>query len=63
MQAPSPPPKSKKKAHTVESGDNLWKIARKYQVSVEDLMRTNRMDTEKLRPGKQLEIPEKSDKR
>ncbi len=63
LQAPSPPPKSKRKVHTVESGDNLWKIARKYQVSVEDLMRTNRMDTEKLRPGKQLEIPEKSDKK
>lgn len=60
FQAPTPPPqKSKKKVHTVESGDNLWKIARKYQVSVDELMRANRMDSEKLRPGKQLEIPEK----
>jgi LysM repeat protein len=57
------PAKPKKKLHTVEQGDNLWKIARKYQVSVEEIMRTNRMDTEKLRPGKQLEIPEKADKR
>lgn len=53
-------PPLKKKMHTVEPGDNLWKIARKYQVSVEELMRTNRMETEKLRPGKQLEIPEKN---
>lgn len=47
-----------KRTHTVESGDNLWKIARKYKVSVEELMRINRLDSEKLRPGKQLEIPE-----
>ncbi len=61
FQAPTPSPqKPKKKVHTVESGDNLWKIARKYQVSVDDLMRANRMDSEKLRPGKQLEIPEKT---
>lgn len=57
------PTKSKKKTHTVETGDNLWKIARKYQVSVEEIMRANRMDTEKLRPGKQLEIPDKSEKK
>lgn len=63
FQAPTPPPspeKSKKKLHTIEPGDNLWKIARKYHVSVDELMRTNRMDSEKLRPGKQLEIPEKT---
>lgn len=58
-----PSSKPKKKLHTVESGDNLWKIARKYQVSVEEIMRTNRMDTEKLRLGRQLEIPDKSEKR
>jgi len=50
---------SKRKMHTIEPGDNLWKIARKYHVSVEELMRTNRMESEKLRPGKQIEIPEK----
>lgn len=51
--------KPKKKTHVVEPGDNLWKIARKYNVSVEEIMRVNRLDTEKLRPGKQIEIPEK----
>lgn len=63
FQSPTPPPaaeKSKKKLHTIEPGDNLWKIARKYHVSVDELMRTNRMDSEKLRAGKQLEIPEKT---
>jgi LysM repeat protein len=60
---PAPlPTKAKKKLHTVEPGDSLWKIARKYHVSVEEIMRLNHLDTEKLRPGKQLEIPEKAEK-
>jgi hypothetical protein len=62
---PSPPApvKVKKKIHTVESGDNLWKIARKYHVSVNEIMRLNRMDSEKLRPGKQIEIPDRPEKK
>jgi hypothetical protein len=54
--APIPP--NPKKIHTVEPGDSLWKIARKYHVTIEELMRVNRLETEKLRPGKQLEIPD-----
>ncbi len=57
------PVKPKRKLHIVEPGDSLWKIARKYHVGIEDIMRLNQMDTEKLRPGKQLEIPEKTEKR
>jgi len=56
------PAKPKHKTHTIEPGDNLWKIARKYHVSVEEIMRINRMDSEKLRPGKQLTIPDKKQK-
>lgn len=51
-------PAPKKRTHTVEPGDNLWKIARKYAVSVEEIKRVNRLETERLRPGKQIEIPE-----
>ncbi|MES2122738.1 MAG: LysM peptidoglycan-binding domain-containing protein [Chlamydiota bacterium] len=54
------PAKAKKRYHTIQSGDNLWKIARKYQVRVDDIMRVNHLETEKLRPGKQLEIPDTS---
>ncbi len=53
------PSKAAKKIHTVELGENLWKIARKYSVTIEEIMRVNRMESEKLRVGKQLEIPEK----
>ncbi len=49
----------KKKMHTVEVGENLWKIARKYQVTIDSIIQANHLETEKLRPGKQLEIPEK----
>lgn len=61
--APAAKTKSKKKTHVIEPGDNLWKIARKYHVSVEEIMRVNRLESEKLRPGKQIEIPEKTEKR
>ncbi len=52
-----PPTPAKTKFHAIEPGDNLWKIARKYKVSVEEIKRVNHLETEKLRPGKQLEIP------
>lgn len=56
----SNPSSGKKKImHTIEFGDNLWKIARKYKVSIEELKRVNKLESEKLRIGKQLEIPEK----
>lgn len=58
--APTPTAQpAKKKYHTIEPGENLWKIARKYKVSIEEIKRVNHMDTEKLRPGKKLEIPDK----
>ncbi len=46
-----------KKLYTIEQGDNLWKIARKFHVSIDELKRVNHLETEKLKPGKQLEIP------
>ncbi len=49
---------TKKIIHTIEVGDSLWKIARKYHVTIEEIKRLNRMETEKLLPGKKLEIPE-----
>jgi len=46
-----------KKNHRVQSGENLWKIARKYKVSIDALKKANQLETDKLRPGKELVIP------
>lgn len=43
--------------HTIEPGDSLWKLSQKYKVPIETIMRLNKMETEKLRPGKTLLIP------
>lgn len=48
----------KKRFHKVESGDSLWKIARRYKVTVQALMELNQLESERLKVGKQLEIPE-----
>jgi len=52
-------PEEKKQIHVIEAGDSLWKISRKYHVSVEELKKANHLETEKLRLGKQLEIPDR----
>jgi LysM repeat protein len=43
--------------HTIESGDSLWKISRKYKVSIEELKKLNHLESEKLKVGRQLQIP------
>ncbi len=53
----APASKPNRKLYTVENGDNLWKISRKFRVSIEEIMKVNHLETERLRPGKQLEIP------
>lgn len=46
-----------KRLHLVQEGESLWKIARRYHVTVEELMKFNHLDSDKLRPGRTLEIP------
>ncbi len=55
--APAALPVKGKRMHIVQSGENLWKIARKYKVSIDALRKANHLDTDKLRPGKELIIP------
>jgi len=44
--------------HIVESGDTLFSIARKYHVSLRDLMKLNGIvPTDVIRPGQELKIP------
>ncbi len=52
-----PVPVAQKRFHIVQQGDSLWKIARKYQTTVLALKQHNKLDTDRLRPGKKLEIP------
>jgi LysM repeat protein len=48
------------KIHLVQRGDSLWKISRKYKVSIEQLKKVNRLKTDFLQPGIALVIPEKA---
>lgn len=48
----------RKRLYTIEAGDSLWKISRKFHVSIDSLIQANALETEKLRPGKQLIIPD-----
>ena len=45
-----------KKYHTVRSGDNLSTLARKYNCTVKDLMKWNKLHDSRLAVGKVLEI-------
>lgn len=50
---------SQDKTYVVQDGDSLWKIARKFNVSVDVLRAYNKLDSDALRPGKSLKIPSK----
>ncbi len=43
--------------HTVQERDSLWKIARKYGTSVEAIMQLNHLESDRLKLGKNLKIP------
>jgi hypothetical protein len=43
--------------HTVQDGDTLWKIARQHKVKVDDLIRLNDLEKDRLLPGMVLRIP------
>jgi membrane-bound lytic murein transglycosylase D len=42
--------------YKVRNGDSLWSIARKHQVSTQEIKRWNRLDNNLLHPGKKLVI-------
>ena len=45
------------RVYTVQRGDTLVRIARRYGISVRSLMLANRLSTSKIRPGISLRIP------
>ena len=48
---------SKTTVHVIQQGDSLWKISRKYKVTVDSIKNLNQLETDKLKVGKSLQIP------
>lgn len=44
--------------HVVKDGENLWKIAKNYKVRVDEIVRYNDLEKDKLFPGMVLRIPD-----
>lgn len=53
------PKKTKKNfiIYTVKNGDSLWKISKRFKVSIKELKRVNNLKTSKIYPGLKLKIP------
>ncbi|WP_026195724.1 LysM peptidoglycan-binding domain-containing protein [Verrucomicrobium sp. 3C] len=50
-----PPPGSTK--YTVKQGDSLWKISRKFKITVESLRKANGLKNDRLQIGQELIVP------
>ncbi len=49
-------PSKQEKLHLVKKGDTIFSISKKYQVSVNDIKKWNRIKSGKLKPGMKLKI-------
>lgn len=43
--------------YTIKEGDSLWKISKKFKVSIEAIKKHNRLQSDFLKPGNTLKIP------
>lgn len=48
--------KSKVKVHTVRKGETLYEIAEKYDLTVKELQKINKMTSKTIQPGKKLKV-------
>ena len=46
----------KEKRHLVQTGDSLWKLSRKYHVSMDQIRKDNHLKSDSLKPGEELII-------
>ncbi len=53
----SRPERPRLRAHTVEGGETLWSLARRYEVTVDAIKEANELQGTTLRPGQELRIP------
>jgi cell wall-associated NlpC family hydrolase len=54
---PTPPPVTQLTVHTVQKGDTLYSLARKYAVALQELMAANTLTSTDLVVGQKLQIP------
>ena len=55
--APGPQKETKAKIHTVKQGENLYRISRRYNLSVEQLRQYNKLDSKaSIYPGQKLNV-------
>lgn len=50
-------PKAKERMYVVQSGDNLWRISRKFHVEIKEIRLANNLQSDALKPGSVLRIP------
>ena len=53
----TPPQPTETSTYTVQDGDSLWKIAHKFDTTIDALMEHNHLDTETIHPNTTLNIP------
>lgn len=51
--------KKVQKGYIVQEGDSLWKIAKKHKVSIDSIKEINHLESERLKPGQELQLPTK----
>ena len=58
--AQKPVQKRKEISYTIQKGDSLWSISKKFGVPIERLKKHNKLESDALKPGNSLMIPASS---